>query len=334
MRPIGGFPSFSDSHARFSFFRQSFRGVQFRFATARIAFRAIMASLPSSSRGRLIVPTLMCPEMDEIFHEYRNLYSIQYYSFDGDVHGANLGPCSKDDVVLIYKPFGLSLPINLTGEKPITIRDSTHELNLNGSDADYTFASLRKYFPVDSGAVAFLGKSPLDTKARLPNYSGAFPAFLFTKGSLSISLRNWSRSKFLENERRLGIETIAGCSRTASTFFRFSNVRLMTQKRQENFIMLDQALGDVNPIRHLLPDVVSSDSIPFSYPFFSSRPLEVRERLRELGIFTPVLWEGLRGQGMTDFEISLVHNVIHLPLTGDYSSARMGQIFETVKSRQ
>lgn len=327
MNTVGGFPSFIDSGFRPSFLKGELFSENTDFATARVALREVLTHLGNYGLKRVWAPHFVCPEITAELKKHETIFEIKYYNYSSECKAILPTNLTSEDAVYVYPPFGLDFVMDLGPGNPIKIFDGSHSLSLIKPRGDYEITSLRKFLPVNSGALI---RSLDDQISEKPTRRhGSLNSFYLALKYPGLEVfREMSLKMYRENERKLGAnsKTLLGTSKFADFTIRRFRLKPMVRKRRANLRILDSILGEKNQLSDIFKSVWNSDHVPYSYPFVTENSKIVRERLAEAGVFTPILWDGLDEKHLTPLEIILANNVIHLPLNGRYDKRQLSKL--------
>lgn len=93
--------------------------------------------------------------------------------------------------------------------------------------------------------------------------------------------------------------------------------------RRRNWELLDAELGAGNRLEPTEPEG------PFMYPYLAEKAGDVRARMADRGVFSPVLWPGCPAGTLAE---SLSDNIVALPLDQRYGEAEMGRVVEVLRA--
>ena len=94
-------------------------------------------------------------------------------------------------------------------------------------------------------------------------------------------------------------------------------------KREDNFRMLDEALGKKNGIRP------NSPIGPYAYPFYCENGIEVKKYLASRKIFVATLWPNVFSMNVT-LEKDFAENILPLPCDQRYGEEDINRIIKEV----
>lgn len=242
----------------------------------------------------------MCPELTPTLLERSNL-KIRYYSFQMNGVSSIEEELSQTDAVLVYVPFGLSLNLEVSGN-PKKIYDSTHQLGFTRPvDADFEFASLRKYLPINSIAL-FRSKQDFYLPKQGSRHYGKNMLSYLLKNIHSGDMNVWCLKKFRENEAFLSKNKPRLASKKSQHIIRHLDLGEMAKRRLENYSLLHTLLADHNQLSEFIYSPTQLEFIPYSYPFLQVGVEDLRSKFFDLGIYTSVLWPGLEQAKLNEFE--------------------------------
>ena len=264
--------------------------------------------------GRLIlIPDYLCDYNTKTIVDSGVKYS--FYNIEDrltvtDVNNLELDRC---DAILLINYFGLlnlNEIINQIRERKssiIIIEDDVQAFyKYKESIADYSFTSLRKWFPCPEGAFV---KSK-NTVESISTYKSLFGQYKIAGNLLKSYGEIIDDSICLEllerGESLLDNEYLTECSHTSEIIFSNIDLKKVADIRKRNAKLLHEGLEELG-IEHLYKE----DAVPLFVPIF----VEDRKKLRNLffknHIFTPIHWpvtsEDLNGaNSIYDRELSLI----------------------------
>lgn len=211
------------------------------------------------------------------------------------------------DLFLTMSYFGVSDPIietylNSFQERGVvTIRDITHSFLTDRfqSNADYVYASLRKWIPIPAGGFARKVRGRMSPRLLPPGDTPrvGLEAMLGKSKYLAAPQNFQMKQDFLELSRRHQ-EKISNHSASRSldpgslTMMRSVDVSAVRHRRVENLRVLQDELGTITRSTIQPQWFGVPDEIPLFLPIFV--PAKIRDELvkslRNVGVFSPVHW--------------------------------------------
>ena len=290
------------------------------FSSGRSALYAILNDIKKRGVTDIWLPDYLCKSIIGVINKSGLKY--HFYDLDGELKpvfkGSNFN--SVDQSVLVINYFGCQNlrptfeELKLKNPNLIIIGDYVQAfyeyMNAETDVADYSFTSVRKWFPVPDGGFAF-SKGGLFQEPEKQNEFWQFKyAGLILKG-----LRDKSEIKdevYLELLKK-GEEEIdnyletRGSNKALSILSNLPFDKIAKIRRKNAEIIL-QGLKDLNIAPILTP---AKNSIPFFIPIRIRNREKVRKKLFENNIFCPVHWpiENLKlktGEILEREELSIV----------------------------
>ena len=181
-----------------------------------------------------------------------------------------------------------------------------------------TLYSCRKFFGVPDGAY-------VSTDARLPGELERDISMGRVKHLLGRFEENAGAyyRDFQRNEEALEDLPLREMSSLTHNLLRAVDYALVMRRREENYLLLQAALGPVNPLRLRLP------MGPYAYPWYCEQAVELRARLVKEGIFIPTLWPNVLAleKGV---ERELAEKILPLPCDQRYDAADMRRLLSAL----
>jgi hypothetical protein len=315
MRAIGGFFELElDS-------RSEYHSKAIKLNSGRNALRFILSV---KNFKRVYIPHFICEVLPQTLKE--SGIDFTFYNINKDLEPEfEYDRIGKHEAFLYINYFGLkdnfidSLRKKILG-LIIDNAQSFFSLPVNGVD---TFYSPRKFFGVPDGA------------------------YLYTNTAVDIALNESVSSNRVEHL----VKRIDDSAESAFPIFRqselslhhlqISRMSLLTERilssidyesaaqiRRENFMYLDNALGELNQLK--LP--LEENCVPMVYPFYG-KTTGLREKLKANKIYTAMYWPNvLESANESSIEYDFTLNIIHLPIDQRYGKAEMDFIITIVKN--
>lgn len=271
------------------------------FDTGRSALLNILRNI---SHKKVLLPNYICQSIVDVFLSLGA--EIEYFSVNQDMT-INLQDlsnkiCSGFDVLFFVNYFGhiQSLPVlskvqDMAKKYNITIiEDTTHSIfSQKFTIGDYCIASLRKWFALPDGAVAYSFSNKMkdysenNINAEFSNIRKQAMELKFSaiknKSNDESYLKYFQRAeKCIENQQN--IYTISDYSLNILKFYKYE---LMKKKRRDNFLYLEQNIKN-DKIRKIIK--YDSSNVYLFYPIYIRDRENFRQYLFENNIFCPVHW--------------------------------------------
>lgn len=288
----------------------------FAFSSGRCALFAILNELEHliGKRGGILLPNFLCDSITNTVCDAGWTYS--FYSVKENLHidFASLRNIKNYDAIVLINYFGMTKlddDINQIKElalKLIVIEDDVQAYyEINNSIADYSFTSLRKWFPCPDGAEVV-------TTKRL-------------NGNIELHDNNWAQYKLAGNilknycdyidadialellnkgEELLDNMYLSPCSEVTKSIFTSLDLTDIADKRKKNSKILHEELLNLK-----IPHLFSEVSVPLFVPIFVDNRDELRRAFFAEQIFVPKHWprisDELNGTNpLYDTELSLI----------------------------
>lgn len=192
------------------------------------------------------------------------------------------------------------------------------QMPLPGVDTLYT---CRKFFGVADGAFLYTDCKLNDTLA----LDESFDRMQFVLGRFERSASEFyalaaANNEFFENE------PVKRMSKLTENLLHAVDYEAVKQRRTENFAVLHQAFGAINPLRLTVPEGA------FMYPLHLKNGAAVRKVLQGQKIFIPTLWPDVFDIcEETAREYDLAKNILPLPCDQRYDVNDMNFMMEEIK---
>lgn len=268
------------------------------YSSGRCALYCILKNieraLNKTDTGKILLPNYLCESITNTVKDAGWRYC--FYNIDKKLHidfSSIEQLIDNFDVIILINYFGmvkLEEDVNYLRElspNTIVIEDDVQAFyELESSIADYSFTSLRKWFPCPDGAMVRtdkqFGKELQLNKNNWVQYKLAgnliknYTQFIDDK--VALELLN-------KGEKLLDSEYLTECSEASKKIFHSLDLSEIAKQRKQNASYLHQELTELQ-VSHLYIE----DSVPLFMPIF----IESRDELRKLffanKIFTPVHW--------------------------------------------
>lgn len=280
---------------------------------------ALLYLLKARNITKLYIPYFLCNSISDMLD--RNGYSYEYYHisedllpiFDRKLSGDEYiyvvnyyGQISNDTIGKLQQQYGNVIFDNIQAffQKPA-----------KGIDTVYT---CRKFFGVPDGGyvstTARLSETlPVDiSKDRMRHVLGRF------EGNASDYYGDFKANDAIHEELPL-----RSMSALTHNLLRAIDYELVRLKRNENYALLDRALGGRNKLQLMAPEG------PYAYPFYCENGMEIKRQLAAKGIFVATLWPNVLGMDGT-LEKDYAENILPLPCDQRYSADDMNYMIKEV----
>lgn len=180
-----------------------------------------------------------------------------------------------------------------------------------------SFNSARKFFGVPDGAYLFV--DGVASEGLEQDHSASRFSHLLTRVE---SGPQAGYEDFLQNEDYLCEESIKMMSKLTQKILKGISYRHCAETRRSNYMVLHDALGDINEWKRTLEKI----EVPMAYPFICKKD-GLREKLISENLFIPTFW---KGQKDTDTGKYMEHYLLPLPIDQRYGKDDMLRISECV----
>lgn len=265
------------------------------YSSGRIALMIILKQIEKSKNKVIHIPYYICPSVVSAckqagfhvrFYELNNFFllPLDYLSY-----------IKNFDVLLTVNYFGFVddnptiLKVKELRPDITVISDQVQSFwTHNKTEADYSFTSLRKHFPIPEGALVYSKKNKIRHDNSLPETS-----FYKTKliGSI-LKYQGVADSLYLkffkEGEKELDNDlSLSKASSISQFLFEKIDFEDAQKKRKENYEFVYN-YGLDNGIDFLFP--LNIDITPLNVPILLKNRDKIRKQLMEQNIFLPVHW--------------------------------------------
>lgn len=231
------------------------------------------------------------PVFDKTLEEDTWLYVVNYY-----------GQISNDQISQMKQRWGRLIVDNVQAffQRPV-----------QGVDTVY---SCRKFFGVPDGGYAVTdGKleeqMPMDvSKDRMKHVLGRFEEFASDY-----------YMDFQSNDDSFYALELRQMSKLTENILKAVNYEDVRCRRNENYALLETALGKANQLKLTVPDG------PYCYPFYCENGMEIKRALAARKIYVPTLWPNVLEQGSA-LEKDYAQNILPLPCDQRYGKEEMDRI--------
>ena len=317
------------------------------FPSGRAALLAILENLPPS---QLYMPLYCCGVLQEALAASPHIQPC-YYRLKAEssafLFEPKLPPNLAPDTQVLYVNYaGLQGPVVSSLREQFGTRlilDNTHAFFEPSPPGCFGFNSVRKFFGVPDGALAY-GFNP-------SQYSDSRPAnHLISEAHLGLKARGEDQAGYAiyaRNEERMSQSCRTDWAMsvyTQKTLERI-NTDWVKARRRENYQYLRTAidsLGEAQPglkNEWHLPVTLPIDTIPFAYPFYPKlargNPLfspQLRQYLREQQIYTPTLWPEVLDKECGELETCLSRDTLWLPLDHRYAAGDLTRLIAVLET--
>lgn len=313
------------------------------FNTGRSAIRGVLRQMKGK---RALLPAYICQSVIQAFEQEH--YAIDFYNINTD-HSLDVDDIKRkctpnSDVFFVMHYYGtlqnqndLTTIRNLCRMLSITIvEDTTHSiLTKVQTIGDYCVASLRKWFALPDGGVAYSLSQNIDAvpSNREMSFTNTRIAGMFLKGLYLNRLTDCNatyRKLFVEAEKMIAGESeILAISDFSKEIVKAFDTGRAAQKRKENAAYLYRFLN--NPLVKSVFQELNVGVCPFFYPLYVGNREKLRSYLNQNKIYCPVHWP-IEDQRLSAYDTVryISDHIISLPIDQRYSIADMAYLCRVI----
>ena len=267
---------------------------------------------------RVYLPYYSCEVLLEPFKRLGVEYT--FYHINANLE-ADLQPSlNSDEAILCINYFGLKQDhVNALAQRygKQLIVDNTQAFYARPIDGIDTFYSCRKFFGVPDGAYLYCDKV-LDAELE-QDYSWERMTHLLKRIDVSAEA---AYADFREQSEKLKNNPIRKMSQLTHSIMASIDYNDVAEKRRQNYLLLDKALGNKNGITLSL----AADAVPMVYPFFTTDQ-QLRQHLIDNKVYVATYWPNVLDWINTDStEYTLTTQLLPLPIDQRYSEEEMKRI--------
>ena len=282
---------------------------------------ALLYILKAKQYKKVYLPYFLCDSVRRLLE--REQIPFEEYAIDRSFHPRFDRALKSDEVLYLVNYYGFLDDAQIRGMKGSygnIVLDNAQAFfarPANGIDVIY---SCRKFFGVPDGGYvstdAVLNESiPVDVSMnRMKHILGRY------EGSSASAYY----SDFCDNDesfKELGLRRMSRLTRNILGAIDYETAK---QRREENYRILSDALGETNPLK--LP----SPCGPYAYPFYTKNGMETKRQLAGEKIYVATLWPNVLETGL-EIETDLAENILPLPCDQRYSEADMHRVVSVLK---
>lgn len=283
---------------------------------------ALLYLLQARNIRKLYIPYYLCDSVSSILERYN--FSYSYYSIGSDflpIFSEPLGEREYIYIVNFYGQISNSQLRDLKEKYSNVIFDNIHAFFQKPVPGVDTVYSCRKFFGVPDGgylATDAVLDVPLEldvSKDRMRHILGRYEA----KASDY-------HADFKENDKSFADLPLRGMSRLTHNLLRAVDYDAVRQKRNENYALLEKALGSLNSLHLKTPDG------PYAYPFYCKKGMALKRALASKKIYVATLWPNVLSYDGT-LEKNYAENILPLPCDQRYGAEDMQRIISEVQQQ-
>lgn len=230
---------------------------------------------------RVYLPYYSCEVLLEPFKKLGVEYT--FYHINANLEADLQASLNSDEAILYINYFGLKQDhVNALAQRygKQLIVDNTHAFYARPIDGIDTFYSCRKFFGVPDGAYLYCDKV-LDAELE-QDYSWERMTHLLKRIDVSAEA---AYADFREQSEKLKNNPIRKMSQLTHRIMASIDYDGVAEKRRQNYLLLDKALGNKNGITLSL----AADAVPMVYPFLTTDQ-QLRQRLIDNKVYVATYW--------------------------------------------
>lgn len=264
---------------------------------------------------KLYIPSFLCDSIYRVCE--REGCQYQMYNIKEDFQPDFNIPLKNDEWIYIVNYYGqVNNELELKMKFKRIIFDNVQDFFRKPQLGIDTIYSCRKYFGVPDGAY-------LSTNKRLKlSEDTSKDRFEHLLGRTEFSASEY-HSIFNRNEDLFYYLEPKYMSMNTHNIMRGIDYKLVINKRNKNFLFIDDKLGRVNRFKPITPFG------PYMYPFYTYDGMNLKKKLAEKKIYIPTLWPTAIGYGGIAKEYSM--NILPLPIDQRYSQKDMKIVVEEIQ---
>ena len=276
---------------------------------------ALLYLLKARRIRKLYLPRFLCDFVSNLCDRYG--YAYEYYSIDREfmpVFSKELGEDEYLYVVNFYGQLSNETAVQLKACYGNIIFDNIHAFFQKPVEGIDTIYSCRKFFGVPDGGY-LATDAVLEEELRLDVSKDRMRHIL---GRFEGSASDY-HGDFKANDHAFKELELRRMSELTHNLLRAVDYEAARQKRNENYGLLEAALGERNGLKLSIPDG------PYAYPFYCENGMALKKKLAEKKIFVATLWPNVLENG-NELEKAYTENILPLPCDQRYGAEDMQRI--------
>lgn len=311
MREIGGY-----------FGLESFSGREYygELTGVNSGRNALLYILKARKYRKLYIPRFLCDSVSMLCR--REGYVFEEYPIGADFMPVFEGVLQPDEVLYIVNFYGQISNVQAAAMKERwgnVIFDNVQAFFQKPVPNIDTVYSCRKFFGVPDGGYAACGALTPETLSA----DRSFDRMTHVLGRYEGSASEYYRV-FQQNDERFYDLPLRAMSKLTRNLLRAVDYEAVRNKRNENYAILDEALGRNNGIHPIAPDG------PYCYPFYCKNGMLLKKRLAEKKIYVATLWPNVLEYDGT-LEKDYAENILPLPCDQRYDTCDMQRIIDEIQ---
>lgn len=275
-------------------YKETDRYEKIPYSSGREALYIILKSIGVYREKKILIPNYLCDSIVRTIIDTG--YEYSFYNIKSDMHidFSNINCFIENQNILLINYFGV---INLKDDinqlrklnpSIVIIEDDVQAYySYKESDADYSFTSLRKWFPCPDGA--FISND--EKLISLPMGENRWANYKLAGNLLKTlnidEIENIVLELISEGEKKLDKDYIVKCSQASGLIFCNLNLDLIASKRKRNARILHNELSKLG-VEHIYSD--SDACVPLFVPIFVDNRDELRKMFFDNKIYSPKHW--------------------------------------------
>ena len=281
---------------------------------------ALLYIIKSKHYKKVYLPFFLCDSVRLVLE--REAIPFEEYRIDRNFLPILNIKTNPEEVVYIVNYYGL-----LCDGQLIRLKNRYGNIVVDNAQAFFarpvkgidTLYSCRKFFGVPDGGYAYTDAEfheniPVDiSMERMKHILGRFEG---NSASDYYDDFNHNDESFKKTELRF-------MSKLTHNILGAIDYQAVKRRREENFRVLSNALGEKNQIKTECPPG------PYVYPFYIQNGMTVKKQLAKRKIYVATLWPNVLGSGL-DIETEFTENILPLPCDQRYSEEDMQRVANAV----
>jgi hypothetical protein len=272
------------------------KNVNILYSSGRCALYAILKSIEAGKieRNNILIPDYLCESVVNTVKDAKWNYGFYHITPELHVDYNSLEGIENYDAILLTNYFGMvdvSEDIRRLNEISPTLTviedDVQAYYEMDKSIADYSFTSLRKWFPCPDGALIRAANNIEAKNITLSDniWSSYKVAGNLLKDYLEYLNENVVLELIGQGEHLLDTNYLSKCSDTSKIIFSSLDTDYIAKQRKSNAEILHDELNKIG-VKHIYSD----DCVPLFIPVFITNRDNLKKYFYKNNIFTPSHW--------------------------------------------
>lgn len=283
------------------------------------ARNALLYILKARQVKKLYIPRFLCDSVSGICQ--REGYSYEEYPVDRQFRPVFSKLLDEGEYLYIVNYYG-----QISNAEILELKKRWDRIIVDNVQAFFqqpvagvdTIYSCRKFFGVPDGAYVATDavlEEPLLQDVSMDRMRCILGRF---EGTASDYYRDYQATGPLFEQMPL-----RSMSALTRNILRAVDYREVISRREENYKVLENILGNRNPLALRMPEG------PFCYPFYSEEGMQIKRTLAAQKIYVPTLWPNLLGMN-NSLEKDYAENILPLPCDQRYMREDMVKVAEAL----